>query len=100
MTRSAIHPGEHLKDELDELRMSASDLARQIQVPADRLAEVIAGKRPISAETAVLLGHWFGMSPVFWLNLQSIYDLRIAERALSKTLPKLPTRKREGVATR
>jgi antitoxin HigA-1 len=94
MPRIAIHPGEHLKDELDELGMSASELARQLRVPANRVTEIIAGDRAISAETAVLLGHWFGTSPTFWLNLQVMYDLRIAEKALGKRLPKLPTRRR------
>jgi antitoxin HigA-1 len=98
MTRAAIHPGEHLKDELDELGISASELARQLRVPANRVTEIIAGERSVSAETAVLLGHWFGTSPSFWLNLQTMYDLRIAERALGKTLSKLPTRKKAAAA--
>ena len=92
MARTPIHPGEHLKDELVALDMSASELARQLRIPANRVTEIIAGERSISAETAVLLGHWFGTSPAFWLNLQSIYDLRIAERALSKKLSRLPKR--------
>jgi antitoxin HigA-1 len=97
MARIAIHPGEHLKDELDEIGLSASALARQLEVPPNRLTEIIAGERSITAETAVLLGHWFGTSPAFWLNLQTTYDLRIAEQALSKTLRKLPTLKRAEV---
>ncbi len=98
MTRLAIHPGEHLRDELDELGLSASELARQLQIPANRLTEIIAGERSITAETAVLLGHWFGTSPTFWLNLQSQYDLRIAERALARSLAKLPKRKSSTAA--
>ena len=98
MARTAIHPGEQLKDELDVLDMSASELARQLQVPANRLTEIINGERSITAETAVLLGHWFGTSPAFWLNLQTTYDLRVAQKALAKTLPKLPRRKRSDTA--
>lgn len=94
MARIAIHPGEQLKDELDEIGLSASALARQLDIPPNRLTEIIAGERSITAETAVLLGHWFGTSPAFWLNLQTAYDLRIAEQALGKTLRKLPTLKR------
>lgn len=93
MAPTAIHPGEHLKDELAELGLSASGLARQLRIPANRLTEIIAGDRSITAETAVLLGHWFGTSAAFWPNLQNIYDLRLAEKALSKTLRKLSTRK-------
>lgn len=96
MTRAAVHPGEHLKDELDELGISASELARQLRIPANRLTEIIAGERSITAETAVLLGHWFGTSAAFWINLQTMHDLRIAERAMGKTLRKLPTMKRAG----
>ena len=94
MARTAIHPGEHLKLELDEIGMSASELARQLRVPANRLTEIIASQRSITAETAVLLGHWFGMSAAFWLNLQTMYDLRNAEKALGKFIAKLPTLKR------
>ncbi len=92
MPRTPIHPGEHLKDELEELGISASELARQLRVPANRLTAIIAGDRAISAETAVLLGHWFGTSPGFWLNLQSMHDLRIAERTLKPMLGGLPQR--------
>lgn len=92
MARTPLHPGEHLKDELNDMGLSASELARQLHIPGNRLTEIIAGQRSVTAETALLLGHWFGTSPTFWLNLQSMYDLRIAERALKKTLAKLPTR--------
>ncbi|MFM2423113.1 MAG: hypothetical protein RL291_1643 [Pseudomonadota bacterium] len=93
MARTPIHPGEHLKSELEELGISASELARQLRVPANRLTGIIAGDRAVSAETAVLLGHWFGTSAAFWMNLQATYDLRRAELALGKTVKALPTRK-------
>ena len=88
--RAPIHPGEHLKDELNELGLSASELARQLKVPTNRITGIIAGERSISAETAILLGHWFGTSAQFWMNLQTIYDLRLAERAIGKAVTKLP----------
>ena len=97
MARTAIHPGVHLKLELDEIGMSASELARQLRVPANRLTGIIAGERSISAETAILLGHSFGMSAAFWLDLQIMYDLRNAEKALGKSIAKLPTLKRATV---
>ena len=94
MARTPIHPGEHLRDELEALDMSASELARQLQVPPNRLTEIINGERSITAETALRLGHWFGTSAAFWLNLQTTYDLRMAEKALSRKLAKLPRRQR------
>ena len=90
MSRSAIHPGEHLKEELETLGISASELARQIEVPANRITGIINGERSLTADTALRLGHWFGTNADFWLNLQTFYDLRLAERTLAKKLPKLP----------
>lgn len=90
MTIPVIHPGEHLAEELDALRMSASELARQIKVPANRITGILNGQRAITGDTALRLGHFFGTSPEFWLNLQSIYDLRIAERKAGKSIRSLP----------
>lgn len=92
MTRHPIHPGEILGEELGELDLTASALARQIKVPANRISQIIQGKRAISGDTALRLGHWFGMNPQFWLNLQSQYDLRLAEAEAGKEVRKLPTR--------
>lgn len=92
MARSAIHPGEHLADQLKALDMSAAELGRQIKVPPNRITEIINGQRAITGDTALRLGHFFGNTPQFWLNLQSIYDLRVAEKktgAVISTLPKL-----------
>lgn len=89
MTRTAIHPGEHLKEELATLGISASELARQLEVPANRITGILNGERSLTADTALRLAHWFGTSADFWLNLQKTYDLRIAERELAKTLPRL-----------
>ncbi len=79
MTRPAIHPGEILRDELAELGVTPTELSRQIEVPPNRVTEIIHGRRSITGDTALRLGRWFGSSARFWLNLQSAYDLRAAE---------------------
>ncbi len=70
MARTPIHPGEHLAEELNELGISATELARQIDVPVNRVTGIINAQRAITADTALRLGHWFSTSPEFWLNLQ------------------------------
>jgi addiction module HigA family antidote len=92
MARSAIHPGEHLAEELAELSMSAAALARQIDVPVNRVTAIINGQRGITADTALRLGHWFGTSPEFWLNLQKLYELRLAQKEIGEAVSKLPKR--------
>ena len=92
MSRSAIHPGEHLAEELSELGLSAAGLARQIDVPVNRITGILNGQRGITADTALRLGHWFGTSPQFWMNLQLLYELRLAERAVGEKLARLPRR--------
>jgi antitoxin HigA-1 len=97
MPRTAIHPGEHLAEELGEIGSSAAELARQIEVPVNRITSIINGQRGITADTALRLGHWFGMSPQFWMNLQQLYELRRAERAVGETVARLPRRAGEGI---
>jgi addiction module HigA family antidote len=95
MARTPIHPGEHLAEELAELNMSAAELPRQIEVPVNRVTAIINGQRSITADTAIRLGHWFGTSPEFWLNLQKLYELRVAQAEIGKhveTLPRLSDR--------
>lgn len=92
MSRPAVHPGEVLADELEEIGVSPTELARQLAVPPNRISQIIQGKRAISGDTALRLGHWFGTSPQFWLNLQSAYDVRIAEKLSGAEIRKLPTR--------
>ena len=97
MARTPIHPGEHLAEELKELSISAAELARQIDVPVNRITGIINGQRAITADTALRLGHWFGTNPEFWLNLQKLYELRLARAAVGDrvgNLPKLTERKR------
>ncbi len=91
MLKVAVHPGEVLKEELDELDVTPTELARQIEVPANRLSQIIAGKRGVTADTALRLGHWFGTDPQFWMNLQAQFDLAGADRAAGKTIQALPT---------
>ena len=92
MSRPPIHPGEILADELRELGVTPSALARQVDVPANRISEIIRGRRSITGDTALRLGHWFGTSPQFWTNLQSAYDLRVAARQSGAAIEKLPRR--------
>lgn len=79
MTRTPIHSGEHLREELATLGMSAAELSRQIGVPTNRVTGILNGQRSISGDTALRLAHFFGTSPEFWLNLQNLYELRLAQ---------------------
>src|SRR6516165_10285703 len=89
--RPAIHPGEILAEELAILELTPTELARQLKVPANRISQIIQGKRSISGDTALRLGHWFGTSAQFWLNLQSAYDIRLAEQQAGAEIARLPT---------
>jgi len=90
MALTAIHPGEHLAEELEALNMSAAELARQLKVPTNRITAIINGQRSITGDTALRLAHFFGTSPEFWLNLQTLHDLRIAEQKAGKSIRSLP----------
>jgi addiction module HigA family antidote len=90
MAVTAIHPGEHLAEELRELGMSAAELARKLDVPTNRITGILNGHRAITGDTALRLGHFFGTSPGFWLNLQVLYELRIAENKTGKLIRALP----------
>jgi antitoxin HigA-1 len=90
MARTPIHPGEILGDELKEIGLSASQLAHQLNVPQNRISQIIAGKRSITGDTALRLGHWFKTSAQFWLNLQTAYDLRLAQQAAGAEIETLP----------
>ncbi|MBI2798863.1 MAG: HigA family addiction module antidote protein [Gammaproteobacteria bacterium] len=96
MARSAIHPGEQLAEQLGALDMSATELARKLNVPANRITAILNGQRAINGDTALRLGHFFGTSPQFWLNLQSIYDLRVAEQKTGDAIKTLPTLNARG----
>ena len=91
MLKRVVHPGEILKDELDELGVTAAAFARQINVPPNRISQIIAGKRSVTSDTALRFGHWFGVDPQFWLNLQTQFDLADADRRVGPAVRKLPT---------
>ena len=93
MARPAIHPGELLADELHELGMSANELARILCVPTNRITQIVAGKRAVTADTALRLGQWLGTGPEVWLNLQKSYELRLAEQETGDEIRRtIPTR--------
>ncbi len=94
MSVTVIHPGEHLAEELNELGMSASELARKLDVPPNRITAILNGQRGLTGDTALRLAHFFGTSPQFWLNLQGLYDLRLAQQKAGKAIHALPRLKR------
>src|SRR6266404_2808651 len=96
--RTAIHPGEHLAEELRELGISAAELSRQIDVPVNRITGIIHGQRGITADTALRLGHWFGTTPQFWMNLQQLYELRLAESEIGTKIAALPRRASRSIS--
>lgn len=93
MAPIAIHPGEHLAEELEALGMSAAELGRRLEVPTNRVTGILNGQRAITGDTALRLAHFFGTSPEFWLNLQTLYELRLAEAKTGKAIRRLPTLK-------
>jgi antitoxin HigA-1 len=98
MAITAIHPGEHLAEELETLGMSAAELARKMDVPTNRVTQILNGERSITGDTALRLAHFFGTSPQFWLNLQSLYELRLAQQKVGKSIKGLPTLKHSELA--
>jgi addiction module HigA family antidote len=94
MPIAAIHPGEHLAEELKALERSAAELARKMNAPTNRITQILNGTRSITGDTALRLAHFFGTSAQFWLNLQSLYDLRLAEEKAGKSIKALPRLKR------
>lgn len=93
MARIPIHPGEVLADDLKALGMSAAELARHMNVPTNRVTGILNGQRAITGDTALRLAHYFNTSAQFWLNLQSNYELRLAEQKAGKSIESLPTLK-------
>jgi len=94
MAVTAVHPGEHLAEELQALDMSAAELARKLDVPTNRVTQILNGTRSITGDTALRLAHFFGTSAQFWLNLQSLYDLRLAQQKTGRSIKFLPRLKR------
>ena len=98
--REPIHPGETLREDLDALGMSAAELARRIEVPVNRITQILNGRRAVTGDTALHLGHFFGTSGEFWLNLQKLYELRLAERENGAAIARLPTLDAVGLRQR
>jgi addiction module HigA family antidote len=88
-----IHPGEHLKEELRELNMSAAELARRLKVPTNRITSILNGQRSITGDTALRLAHFFGTTAQFWMNLQNLHEIRVAQRKVGRSIRTLPTLK-------
>src|ERR1700733_7350108 len=92
MARTPIHPGEILADELEDKGLTAKRLADVIEVPPNRLYQVLAGKRNVTADTALRLAQYFGMAADFWMNLQSAFELDLARRQSGKQIQRIPKR--------
>jgi len=90
MARTPIHPGETLREDLEALGMSAAELSRQVRVPVNRITAILNGTRAITGDTALRFGRFFGTSGEFWMNLQKLYELRLAERAKGDEIATLP----------
>lgn len=96
MFRRAVHPGQVLRDELTEMGVTPTAFARQIDVPPNRISQIISGKRSVTGDSALRFGHWFGVDPQFWLNLQTQYDLVLAEQRAGGAVRELPTAARSA----
>lgn len=97
MALTAIHPGEHLAEELEALGISAAELARNLAVPTNRVTQILNGTRSITGDTALRLAHFFGTTAQFWLNLQGLYDLRRAQAKTGKSINRLPRLKQRDL---
>lgn len=93
MHREPIHPGEHLAEELQDIGVSARELARELKVPVTRVTEILRGRRGISGDTALRLGRYFQVSPDFWMNLQKLYELDLARREIEPELATIVPRR-------
>ncbi|WP_183676690.1 HigA family addiction module antitoxin [Janthinobacterium sp. K2Li3] len=91
MTAVVEQPGEVLAQRLEALGVSPTELARQLSVPANRITQIIQGKRGITGDSALRLAHWFGDAPQFWMNLQTRCDLELAEAESGRAIKSLPT---------
>jgi len=92
MARQAVHPGEHLGEELKAMGLSAAALARALDVPTNRVTGILNGQRSVTGDTPLRLARFFGTDPQFWMNLQGLYDLRLAEQRSGDAIRRLPTR--------
>jgi len=100
MPRLSVHPGKVLAEELRALGVSPTELARQINVPPNRISQIINGKRAITGDTALRLAHWFGTGPEFWMDLQTAHDVRTAKEQAGAEISSLPTSERLPIRAR
>ena len=96
MARTPIHPGEILADELQEIGLTAAELARILDVPASRISQIVSGKRAITADTALRLARYFGTSPDLWMNLQKTYELDLARKEVGNAIKQIQQRPRRS----
>ena len=94
----AAHPGQTLADRLTALGTSPTELARQLHVPANRITQIIQGKRGVTGDSALRLAHWFGDDPEFWMGLQVQYELRVAAQEVGGEIRTLPRHVAEAEA--
>ncbi len=95
-----VHPGEILADEIAQLGKTPTQLARELHVPANRISLLVAGKRAITADTALRLEKWLGVSAAFWMNLQKRYELDVARSQAADTLKTIkPVRHKRAPVT-
>lgn len=93
-----IHPGEVLAEELAELDMTAAQLARELHVPSNRIYQILAGKRAMTADTALRLEQWLGVEAVFWMNLQRSYELDLAIKCSGDEIKRTVRRRQADAA--
>lgn len=93
MARDPIHPGRFLADELDALGMSVPEAAKTLHVPANRIYQILKGQRALTADTALRLSQWLGTSAEMWLNLQKLYELRLAEKQAGERIKRTVVRR-------
>ena len=90
MARSPTHPGEHLAEAMEATGVTAAQLARDLHVPANRVTGILHKMRAITADTALRLGRYFDTSPEFWMNLQQLYELRLAAERMGDGIEEIP----------
>ena len=93
MPRDPIHPGKFLADELEALDLTPTELAHALHVPPNRIYQILGGKRAITADTALRLSQWLGTSAELWLNLQKLYELRLAEQQAGEEIVRTVVRR-------
>ena len=96
MSRPPIHPGEILADELAEIGITPTELARQLAVPPNRMGQIIRGRRAVTGDTALRLGHRFGNSPQFWLNLQTGFESAVLLARIGPSLDRIEPVRRDA----